>query len=269
VSPSRRDREYAKRRYQKWLVKQSEKMARQRLWKRIGAGLAAGVTVLALAVATFIWLGPDDSVSEASKTLQDNPCPVPTATPPATPPSWENAPSAELAGAASWQLTLNTSCGDITADLDGAAAPQAVSSTIFLAQNGFYDGTVCHRLTTEGIYVLQCGDPLGTGAGGPGYSYGPVENAPADDVYPAGTIAMARQSNDGNTMGSQFFIVYQDSTIPSDAVGGYTVLGQITQGLDIVQTVADGGVVSTTGEAATDGAPVRAISLESTAVAKE
>lgn len=254
MSPSRREREYAKRRYHKWLVKQNERMARQRRWRRIGAALAAGVTVLALAVATFIWLGPDKD-SEVSNATD-------------TPLSWEEAPSAELAEGASWALTLGTSYGDITVELDGAAAPQAVSSTIFLVQNGFYDGSPCHRLTTDGIYVLQCGDPTGTGTGSPGYSYGPVENSPADDLYAAGTVAMARQPGDGNSLGSQFFIVYQDSTIPSDAAGGYTIIGQVTQGLDIVQTVADGGVMSTTSDAATDGSPVRAISLESTAVAK-
>jgi peptidyl-prolyl cis-trans isomerase B (cyclophilin B) len=268
VSPSRREREYAKRRYHKWLVKRSEKMAKRKQWRRIGAALAAGATVLVLIVAAVIWLGPDDSASEASGTPTDNPCPTPTVTPPATPLSWSTPPSSDLAEGASWTLTMDTSCGDITVQLDAAAAPRAVSSTIFLAQNGFYDGSPCHRITTDGIYVLQCGDPTGTGTGGPGYSYGPVENAPTDDVYPAGTVAMARQSGDGNTMGSQFFLVYQDSTIPSDTAGGYTVIGQITQGLDIVRMVADGGVAGATSDAATDGSPARPVSLESTVVAQ-
>ena len=116
-----------------------------------------------------------------------------------------------------------------------------MASTVFLSRQGFYDSTPCHRLTTEGIYVLQCGDPTGTGTGGPGYSYGPVENAPTDNVYPAGTVAMARQGGNGNSMGSQFFLVYKDSTIPSDAAGGYTVLGKITDGLDILEKIAAGG----------------------------
>ena len=89
--------------------------------------------------------------------------------------------------------------------------------------------------------MLQCGDPTGTGTGGPGYSYGPVENAPKDDVYPAGTVAMARQGGNGNSMGSQFFLVYKDSTIPSDAAGGYTVFGKITGGLTRLEKVAAGG----------------------------
>lgn len=127
-----------------------------------------------------------------------------------------------------------------------------MSSFISLTQSGFYDGVSCHRLTTEGLYVLQCGDPDGDGTGGPGYSYGPVENAPADGVYPAGTIAMARQSGNGYSQGSQFFLVYQDTTLPSDAAGGYTVIGQVTSGLDALtaDVVAKG-----TADGSGDGAP--------------
>jgi len=148
--------------------------------------------------------------------------------------------------------------------LDGAKAPQAVASFVFLAKKGFFDYTPCHRLTTQGIYVLQCGDPTGTGTGGPGYSYGPVENAPKNDVYPAGTIAMARQGGNASSMGSQFFLVYKDSTIPSDAAGGYTVMGKITGGLDVLEKVAAGGVAGGTG----DGAPARAVSITGTTVAE-
>jgi len=137
-----------------------------------------------------------------------------------------------------------------------------VASTIFLARQGFWDGTRCHRLTTNGIYVLQCGDPQGTGGGGPGYSYGPVENAPSNNTYPAGTVAMARQGNKGDSMGSQFFLVYKDSTIPSDSAGGYTVIGKIVGGLDVVDKVAAGGVLG----GGTDGAPARAISITGTTV---
>ena len=91
-----------------------------------------------------------------------------------------------------WTVRLSTTCGEVVMELDGDAAPVGVGSFLGLAQAGFYDSTPCHRLTTQGIFVLQCGDPTGTGTGGPGYCYGPVENAPADDVYPAGTVAMAR-----------------------------------------------------------------------------
>jgi len=132
------------------------------------------------------------------------------------------------------------------------AAPQAVASFVQLAEDGFFDGTSCHRLTTDGIFVLQCGDPTGTGTGGPDYRFGPIENAPADDVYEEGVLAMARQGGNGSSMGSQFFIVYEESSIPSDAAGGYTVFGRITSGLDeLVDQVVSAGVEG----GATDGRP--------------
>lgn len=161
-------------------------------------------------------------------------------------------PPTSLAEGRDWTgtMTINDIALDLT--LDGKCAPQGVSSFISLAEKGFYNGVSCHRLTTSGIYVLQCGDPKGDGTGGPGYSYGPVENAPKGDVYPAGTIAMARQGGNGYSNGSQFFIVYQDSTIPSDAAGGYTILGNVTDGLDnLISGVTSKGVEGGTG----DGAP--------------
>ncbi|MEU4362888.1 peptidylprolyl isomerase [Promicromonospora sp. NPDC023987] len=161
-----------------------------------------------------------------------------------------------------WTVTLHACSGDTEADivleLDGKSAPQAVASFVTLAQGGYFDDTGCHRLTTSGIFVLQCGDPTFTGSGSPGYSFGPVENAPKNDVYPAGTVAMARRGGDAESMGSQFFLVYEESTIPSDAAGGYTVFGTITSGLDFVQAVADAGVAG----GASDGAPVTPVTIE-------
>lgn len=205
------------------------------------------VVVLALAVGAQLFFfngGPG------------TPEPVASETPSPTEAAGENqgdVPSPDLAEGRTWTGTLTLNDIPLGVELDGAAAPQAVSSEISLIQSGFYDDVSCHRLTTEGIYVLQCGDPDGTGSGGPGYSYGPVENAPADGVYPAGTIAMARQQNNGYSHGSQFFIVYEDTTLPSDSAGGYTVIGQVTSGLDALQAgVIDQGVA----DGATDGAPV-------------
>jgi peptidyl-prolyl cis-trans isomerase B (cyclophilin B) len=160
-------------------------------------------------------------------------------------------PSPTLAENRDWTGTIEINGQDVGVTLDGAAAPQAVASFLALGDEGFFDGTSCHRLVTQGIYVLQCGDPTGTGSGGPGYSYGPIENAPDDDVYPAGTLAMARMGGDGESMGSQFFIVYDESMIPSDAAGGYTVLGTITSGLDVITGIADAGTESGAG----DGTP--------------
>jgi peptidyl-prolyl cis-trans isomerase B (cyclophilin B) len=142
-------------------------------------------------------------------------------------------------------------------ELDGVNAPQAVANFLALSEKGFYEGVSCHRLVTDGIFVLQCGDPSGNGSGGPGYNFGPIENAPADDTYVTGSLAMARVGGDGSSMGSQFFIVYQDSRIPSDAAGGYTIFGKITSGLDQLEPVISAGVEG----GASDGPPAVKTSL--------
>ena len=215
------------------------------------AGASLVIVLALLVVAQVAYFGggpgtpaPTDSAASAT--------PTPTATPPTVANSGD-VPSSSIAQGRTWtgDLTLN----DVTLgiELDGAAAPQAVSSTISLAQSDFYTGTSCHRLTNGGFFVLQCGDPSGDGSGGPGYSYGPVENAPADNVYPAGTIAMARQGDSAFSMGSQFFIVYEDTTIGADTAGGYSVIGKVTSGLDQLKSeITDAGVA----DGATDGAPV-------------
>ncbi|MRG58566.1 peptidylprolyl isomerase [Agromyces sp. CFH 90414] len=236
-----------------------QEVHQRKLRRRTRDNLVAGaalVVVLVLAVAAQLFYfngGPGAPEAE----------PTPSASPTATPAPGENqgdVPSADLAEGRTWTGTLTVNGIPLGVELDGAAAPQAVASEISLAQSGFYDGTSCHRLTTSGIYVLQCGDPAGDGTGGPGYSYGPVENAPADDLYPAGTLAMARQSGNGSSMGSQFFIVYQDSTIPSDAAGGYTVVGRVTSGLDQLQA----SVISAgTADGAGDGAPAVPVTIDS------
>jgi len=226
-------------------------------------GIAIGAALLRRTSSTTTAASPAASAAStpspsAGASNAANPCPAPTVQPPATPESWKTAPPKALAGGKDWKLTLRTTCGDVVATLAGAKAPQAVASAIFLARNGFWNGSPCHRLTTEGIYVLQCGDPTGTGTGGPGYTFGPVENAPKNGVYPAGTIAMARaQSTDSN--GSQFFIVYNASSLPAP---GYTILGKITSGLDVVKKVAAGGA-----QGGSDGKPQRPISIVSTSVA--
>jgi peptidyl-prolyl cis-trans isomerase B (cyclophilin B) len=282
VSPNEREREYQRRRYEDWQKKLETKKAERAQRNRMIAAVSAAVGVVAIALGV-VWLANGDdsetpavaasptasasaspstseSPSAATSPTAANPCPPSTektADPNAK--SWPTPPPVGDTASHTYTLTLATSCGDVTAKLDGAKAPNAVSSTVFLAENGFYNDTPCHRLTTEGIYVLQCGDPTGTGSGGPGYTYGPVENAPTNQIYPAGTIAMARASAE-DSQGSQFFLVYKDSPIP----GNYTVLGQVTHGLDVVQTIADGGVKG----GSTDGAPNRPVSIK-TATAKQ
>ncbi len=151
-------------------------------------------------------------------------------------------------------VDIETNCGTITVDLDGAAAPQTVASFLLLASGDFWVDSPCHRLVDASIHVLQCGDPTGTGRGGPGYSFG-IENAPADGVYPRGTLAMAR-TNDPNGNGSQFFIVFEDTMLPTDG-GGYSIFGTVTDGMDIVDHIADEGVEG----GGVEGMPAQPISI--------
>lgn len=163
-------------------------------------------------------------------------------------------PDASLAEARIWtgSITLNEIPLAIT--LDGALAPQAVSSVVADIQSQYYQDKTCHRLVvSESAGLIQCGSVDDAGGGDPGYSFGPVENAGVGSVYPAGTIAMARASNDAYSFGHQFFIVFADSTLPDDSVGGYSIVGQVTSGLDqLVAQIASGGIVGGT----QDGAPV-------------
>jgi peptidyl-prolyl cis-trans isomerase B (cyclophilin B) len=171
-------------------------------------------------------------------------------------------PDQATAAGKTFQATITTNCGDITLDLDGAKAPQTVASFVSLARGGYWADSPCHRLTTEGIYVLQCGDPLGGAGPGPGYTFG-IENAPADGSYPKGTLAMARTS-DPNSNGGQFFIVYKDTQLPTEG-GGYSIFGTVTGGMDIVERIAAAGV----GGGAGDGAPAAPISILKVAVTEK
>lgn len=180
---------------------------------------------------------------------------------PADPPAFGpgDLPTPMSGDPATLTATLETTCGDLVVELYAADAPQTVASFAFLAEQGYWEDSPCHRLTTQGIYVLQCGDPTGTGTGGPGYGYG-IENAPADGLYPPGTLAMARTQDPGSN-GGQFFVVYDDTQLPT-AGGGYSVFGRVTDGMEIVEAVAAAG-----GEGgAPDGAPAQPVSILSVEV---
>jgi len=246
LSPSKREREYARRRYERYQQHLAANRAKRKHQRKV-AGAVLGVLVLVLGVGLTV-LTRDPGAEVAGAASAD------TTTPSAT----YTLPDPSTAEGRTWTGTILTTVGDVGIELDGAAAPQAVASFVSLAQQGYFDGTACHRLVTGGIKVLQCGDPTGTGQGDPGYNFGPVENAPADGVYPAGTIAMARASGDGSSMGSQFFLVYEDSTIPADEAGGYTVFGRMTSGLDVVTAVADAGVQG----GGPDGSPVTGVTIQ-------
>ena len=177
-------------------------------------------------------------------------------------PTPEAAPAVELPNAGITEsnkasITFTTNQGEIVIETTPSLAPLTVNAIAALAQKNYFDNTICHRLTTEGIFVLQCGDPTGTGTGGPGFNI-PDENLPqpTDNNYPAGTVAMANAGP--GTSGSQFFLVYQDTTLGPD----YTIWGSITSGLDILQTIASAGVV----DGGADGAPLTGVTIESTKV---
>lgn len=226
------------------VAKASRRKADNRLAVMFGAGAVVLALVGQLAYFTF---GPGSITESAEST---DPAPVENS---------ELVPSPALAESRVWTGSMQVGDASLELELDGVNAPQAVANFLDLSSKGFFEGVSCHRLVTDGIFVLQCGDPSGNGSGGPGYNFGPIENAPADDSYATGVLAMARVGGDGNSMGSQFFIVYQDSRIPSDAAGGYTVFGKITAGLDELSPVIEAGVEG----GATDGPPALPTALGS------
>jgi len=152
-------------------------------------------------------------------------------------------PTDKVAASGTTMLTLMLNDKPVPLTLDRKKAPCTVNSFVSLAGQGYFDGTSCHRLTTAGgLFVLQCGDPTGTGAGGPGYEF--ADELAGITGYPAGTIAMANAGP--GTNGSQFFIVYQDSQLPPN----YTVFGTIdAAGLDVVKQIAAKGQDNSFGSA--------------------
>jgi peptidyl-prolyl cis-trans isomerase B (cyclophilin B) len=169
-------------------------------------------------------------------------------TPPAT---------ARRTGKATMRLT--TSQGPIVISMDAKAAPCAVASFAYLAGKHFFDNTKCHRLTTEGIWVLQCGDPSATGYGGPAYNYAQENLGPK---YTRGTVAVAN-TGQPNSSGSQFFVNYKDNlSLGPD----YTMLGTVTAGMDVVDKVAAGGATPADVNAPGDGAPKVEIVLQQVTV---
>jgi peptidyl-prolyl cis-trans isomerase B (cyclophilin B) len=164
-------------------------------------------------------------------------------------------PPGEPTASGDVDVTIATSAGEIAATLDAGAAPCTVNSFLSLADQGYYDDTPCHRLTTSGIFVLQCGDPTGVGGGGPGYRF--PDELSGDESYTGGTLAMANGGPDTN--GSQFFMVYDDTQLPPD----YTVFGSIDEaGLDVLRDVARQG----TANGAPDGPPAEQVQIESVTV---
>lgn len=205
---------------------------------------------------------PTDAASGVS--TSPSPSAPPSSSLPPTSPAAANSaavPDPSLAAGQTLTGTISTNVGKIDVRLNGKKAPQAVSVFKSLTGKGYFESRTCHRLTTgDQLSVLQCGSKNGDGSSDPNYQWGPVENAPADGKYPAGTIAVARGAGEF-THGRQFFIVYEDSTIAPEN-GGYTVMGQVTDGLDVVKEIAAAGIQPGSGSSS-DGPPAQRVTIDS------
>jgi peptidyl-prolyl cis-trans isomerase B (cyclophilin B) len=179
---------------------------------------------------------------------------------------------------AAYTASIKTNLGPITIDLANSKATCTVNSFVHLASDDFWNNTQCHRLsTTDGLYMLQCGDPTAKasqklscssstlGSGGPGYEFAsenlPTAGSSGSVTYKAGTVAMANSG--GATNGSQFFLVFKDTTLGPD----YTPFGTITSGLDILQNVAKAGT-SCTFAGAGGGVPKDKVIIDSVSISK-
>ncbi|OON82122.1 peptidylprolyl isomerase [Streptomyces tsukubensis] len=278
VSSDQRRRELARK---KFLRQQERREAARRKRRRRAAIVASAVVVVVAAGAGAFASGAfesDDAKSDsaagastqpsASASGKSDPCAKPAAGKVQNL-TYKKEPALSVDTSADYTMKLATTCGDIGLDLSAKKAPHTVNSFDFLAGKGYFDHTKCHRLTTSGIYVLQCGDPKGTGAGGPGYTI-PDENLKdkklKGNVYPAGTVAMANQYDASakkgrHTGGSQFFLVYQDSRLPPD----YTPFGTISDsGMKVLKKIANAGENSGNG----DGAPNATVVINKATVTK-
>ena len=279
MAGNRRERELARAKAERQQERRTAKESQRRRTQQI-IGVVVGLAVVIGAVVWFTLGRTGDTVADdtsltpaptAEPTAQPTapPTPAPTSTgqpvagctaPPAVRPDdlrYPEGPDQVIQPGTSYTLDLATNCGPITIATLPEAAPETVNSMVFLAEQGYFDLTACHRLTTEGIFVLQCGDPAGNGTGGPGYAV-PDENLPPDGAanYPAGTVAMANAGP--GTAGSQFFIVYADTTLPP----AYTIWGEVTAGLDQVQAIAAAGVSG----GGADGPPAQQVVIEQATV---
>jgi peptidyl-prolyl cis-trans isomerase B (cyclophilin B) len=273
-----RQRKLARERYQR---QQARRVQRTQRWRRIGIIVAACCAVIALGAGSYVALsGGGNKTAAATATPHPTASPTATPTPTASPtptlaaepashctytPSGTAArkvgvPSARPAfKGAKYQATVKTNRGTIVLDLLNHQATCTVNSFIYLAGKKYFNNTPCHRLTTTGIYVLQCGDPTGTGSGGPGYKFADENLTGAK--YTEGTLAMANAGP--GTNGSQFFLVYRNSTtLPPN----YTPFGKIVSGLGIIQNVAKAGTDNSNGNG--DGHPKEKVTIQSVTITK-
>ena len=260
----KRDRE--RRLARERLARQEQRRAHQAHKVRVRA-IATGVVcvVAALGVGGYFLFGTGGSSSSAASDATPKATPKVTAvatsctyTKSGTAARTVNLPPSRPDSKATYQATIATNRGNIVIDLANAKATCTVNSFVSLAKQSYFNNTKCHRLTTSGIFVLQCGDPTGTGEGGPGYDFGNENLTGAK--YTAGTVAMAN-TGQANSNGSQFFLVYKNSTtLPAS----YTPFGTIEQGLPVVQAIAKAGSNNANGTG--DGAPKESVVIKSVTI---
>jgi peptidyl-prolyl cis-trans isomerase B (cyclophilin B) len=277
VTAKDRKRELARQRYER---QQRARRAR-RVRRKRAIGIVAGLVVVALGgtgLALAFAAEPGKNQRPAAAPSSSAPAtptqsPTPTVKPGECAYTASQEPGAKNVGmppvkprySGTVAAAIKTNLGAIGLDLNGAGARCTVNSFSYLAGKNFFDKTHCHRLVTEGIKVLQCGDPTGTGSGGPAYKFG-EENLPKPKAgaqtatYGKGMLAMANAGP--GTNGSQFFIVYGDSELPPN----YTVFGKITSGMDIIESVAKAGVKSGTQG---DGPPKKAVTIQDVTITKK
>jgi len=281
-----RQRRQARERYRR---QQEQRSVRQRQVRRRWAiGTLAVLVAAGVGTLLLIFL-PGGSAKKASASASKSPSASPTATAtavaePAHHCSYTSAtpvakkvsvPPATPDYTDSYQATINTNQGKITFNLLNNKATCSVNSFVHLAEAGYFNNTQCHRLLTSGIYVLQCGDPYATasaklncsttskiGTGTPGYDFASENLTGAK--YPAGTVAMANEGS-ASTNGSQFFIVYKDST--SGLTASYTPFATVSSGLGIVQNVAKGGYSCQYPQAG-GGVPKKKVIIDSVTIKK-
>jgi peptidyl-prolyl cis-trans isomerase B (cyclophilin B) len=257
VPTNKQRRQAAQRRLQRQLERREE-LARKRR-RNLLIGVTA-LAVLAVVAALFIITGLDDSGdSTPSAAADDSSTCTYTASDASQNPNLTDVglPSNDVPTTGTQAVTMSTNFGDIGLTLDQANAPCAAGAIVYLAQQGFFNGTTCHRETNApGLQVLQCGDPSGTGSGGAAFEYPTA--ATGSEKYPRGTIAMANAGQ--GVDGSQFFLVYGDSLESNPA---YTVVGTIDDaGLQVIDQIVANGIAG----GAQDGAPAQPVTINAMTV---
>jgi peptidyl-prolyl cis-trans isomerase B (cyclophilin B) len=248
VPTNKQRREAAQRRLQRQLERREELARKRRRNLLVTVAVIAVLVVVGAAVLISGVLGANDTTTPAaagtvSCDYQPDTSGNPNLKDVGTPPTPGATPNTGTD-----TLLMSTGQGDLTLTLDRAKAPCAAASFTYLARQGFFDGSPCHREVNQPNFgVLQCGDPSGTGQGGPTYTFG--EEVTPGTTYPRGTIAMAKTSAPNST-GSQFFLCFTDTDLPAQ----YTVVGTVDQaGLAVLDQIAAAGNNGANGNG--DGAP--------------